>query len=55
MRRNCESHLFCSVEAQPTEAEKRVYDKVAVLLERAPNIIEDLQKYQGAGEQIREV
>jgi len=32
-----------------------VYDEVAVVLEKAPNIIADMQKYQGAGEQIREV
>ena len=46
---------FALVEAQPTETEKKVYDEVAVVLERAPSIIADLQKYQGAGEQIREV
>ena len=43
------------VEAQPTPTERKVYDDVAVVLERAPNIISDLQNYQGAGEQIREV
>lgn len=32
-----------------------MYDEVAVVLEKAPSIISDLQKYQGAGEQIREV
>lgn len=32
-----------------------MYDEVAVILERAPSIITDLQNYQGAGEQIREV
>lgn len=48
-------NLFVDFEkAQPTETEQKVYDKVAVILERAPNIISDLQSYQGAGEQIRE-
>lgn len=32
-----------------------MYDEVAVILEKAPSIIADLQQYQGAGEQIREV
>lgn len=43
------------LEAQPTPTEQKVYDEVAVVLERAPNIISDLQNYQGAGKQIREV
>ena len=44
-----------SAEAQPTDAEKAVYEKVAAVLERAPRIIDELGGYTGAGEQIREV
>jgi len=46
---------FLSAEAQPTDAEKAVYEKVAVVLERAPRIIDEMGGYTGAGEQIREV
>ena len=46
---------FLSAEAQPTDAEKAVYEKVAAVLERAPKIIDELSGYTGAGEQIREV
>jgi len=46
---------FLSAEAKPTDAEKAVYEKVAVVLERAPRIIDEMGGYTGAGEQIREV
>ncbi|XP_065890759.1 CYFIP-related Rac1 interactor B-like [Dysidea avara] len=48
-------NLFVDFEkAQPTDAEKAVYEKVAAVLERAPRIIDELGGYTGAGEQIRE-
>uniref|UniRef100_A0A8C9VZH3 CYFIP related Rac1 interactor B n=1 Tax=Scleropages formosus TaxID=113540 RepID=A0A8C9VZH3_SCLFO len=40
--------------AQPTEAEKEVWDQVNVVLKDARGILDDLQSYKGAGEAIRE-
>ncbi|ODM94581.1 Protein FAM49B [Orchesella cincta] len=39
--------------AQPTEAEKEVYDEGQVVLERAHRILQDLQGYKGASQEIR--
>ncbi|KAL4623396.1 protein FAM49B isoform X1 [Arapaima gigas] len=40
--------------AQPTEAEKEIWDQVNVVLKDARGILDDLQSYKGAGEAIRE-
>ncbi|CAG7831851.1 unnamed protein product [Allacma fusca] len=39
--------------AQPTEAEKEVYDEAQVVLERAHRILQELQEYKGASQEIR--
>uniref|UniRef100_A0A3B3TA40 CYFIP related Rac1 interactor B n=1 Tax=Paramormyrops kingsleyae TaxID=1676925 RepID=A0A3B3TA40_9TELE len=41
--------------AQPTEAEREIWDQVDVVLKEARGILDDLQAYHGAGEAIREV
>ena len=40
-------------DAQPTEAEKEVYDEAQVVLERAHRILQELQEYKGASQEIR--
>ncbi|KAJ8375133.1 hypothetical protein SKAU_G00057130 [Synaphobranchus kaupii] len=40
--------------AQPTEPEREVWDQVNVVLKDARGILDDLQDYKGAGEEIRE-
>uniref|UniRef100_A0A8C5MAU9 CYFIP related Rac1 interactor B n=1 Tax=Leptobrachium leishanense TaxID=445787 RepID=A0A8C5MAU9_9ANUR len=42
------------IDAQPTEAEKEVYNQVNVVLKDAEGILDDLQSYRGAGHEIRE-
>ena len=42
-------------EAQPTEAERPVFEKVSQALARAPSIIDELKSYEGAGAEIRQV
>jgi len=41
------------LDAQPTEAEKPVYDEAQVVLERAFRILQELQDYKGASQEIR--
>uniref|UniRef100_A0AAY4DWA2 CYRIA/CYRIB Rac1 binding domain-containing protein n=1 Tax=Denticeps clupeoides TaxID=299321 RepID=A0AAY4DWA2_9TELE len=40
--------------AQPTEAERQVWEKVNEVLREAVHVLEDLQSYSGAGEAIRQ-
>ncbi|KAL4635468.1 protein FAM49B-like [Arapaima gigas] len=40
--------------AQPTEAERQVWEQVDVVLKEAHRILDDLQAYRGAGAEIRE-
>ncbi|XP_063406047.1 CYFIP-related Rac1 interactor B-like [Mytilus trossulus] len=40
--------------AQPTEAERTVYDKVKIVLEKSQTILKDIQQYTGATEAIRQ-
>lgn len=42
-------------DAQPTEAETAVYNQVSAVLEEAHGILAELQSYNGAGQEIREV
>jgi len=44
--------LFFS-DAQPSEAEKPIYDEAQVVLERAHRILQELQDYKGASQEIR--
>ena len=41
--------------AEPTEGEKEVYQKVATCLGKAPQMLEAMKVYKGAGQEIREV
>ena len=47
--------LVSSPAAEPTPEEGEVHRKVAMVLDRAPDILADLHGYKGAGEHIREV
>lgn len=47
--------LSSSADAQPTEAEREVWDQVDVVLKDAKGILDELQAYKGAGVEIREV
>lgn len=40
-------------DAQPTEAEREVYSEGQIVLERAHRILQDLQDYKGASQEIR--
>ncbi|XP_031650888.1 protein FAM49A isoform X2 [Oncorhynchus kisutch] len=52
---NC-PHFFLDFEnAQPTEAETAVWNQVSAVLEEAHGILAELQSYNGAGQEIREV
>lgn len=42
-------------DAQPTEAEREVWEEVDVVLKDAKAILDELQAYKGAGPEIREV
>lgn len=42
-------------EAAPSDAERDVHTQVHSVLVKAPEIIEELKTYKGAGEKIREV
>ena len=42
-------------EAAPSEAERDIHTQVGTVLIKAPEIIEELKTYKGAGEKIREV
>lgn len=42
-------------DAQPTEAERAVWEQVNEVLMEALAILDDLQSYNGAGEEIRQV
>lgn len=42
-------------DAQPTEAEREVWEQVDVVLKDAKGILDELQAYKGAGAEIREV
>ena len=41
--------------AEPTEGEKEVYQQVAACLGKAPQVLEAMKVYKGAGQEIREV
>ena len=43
------------LDATPTEGEREVYDVVNGVLVVAPRILEELQNYRGANEEIRQV
>ena len=47
--------LVFLAEAEPSEKEKDVHSRVADILVRAPDILTNIQNYNGAGEKIREV
>lgn len=51
--------LFLSLslppDAQPTEAERETWEEVDVVLKDALGILDELQAYKGAGQEIREV
>ena len=47
--------LFCCADATPTESEREVYNVVSSVLDEAPRILKELQDYQGANEEIRQV
>ncbi|KAG5268815.1 hypothetical protein AALO_G00216790 [Alosa alosa] len=50
-----EPNFFLDFEnAQPTEAEREVWEQVDVVLKDACNILDELQAYKGAGQEIRE-
>lgn len=42
-------------DAQPTEAEREIWEEVDVVLKDAKAILDELQAYKGAGPDIREV
>lgn len=41
-------------DAQPTDEEREVFDRTADILKELDSILEDVQKYSGAGEEIRQ-
>lgn len=43
------------LDATPTEGEREVYEVVNGVLVVAPRILEELQNYRGANEEIRQV
>lgn len=47
--------IFFSSDAQPTDEEKAVFDDVSKVLTRAYEVLDDLQHYRGAGDEIRDV
>lgn len=47
--------LHSPPDAQPTEAETAVWNQVSAVLEEAHGILAELQSYNGAGQEIREV
>ena len=47
--------LFSFADAQPTDAEREVWEQVDVVLKDAKGILDELQAYKGAGQEIREV
>ena len=49
------SHPHTLTGAEPTESEREMFGKVAVVLCKAPDMLADLRSYKGAGELIREV
>ncbi|CAG5896171.1 unnamed protein product [Menidia menidia] len=50
-----EPNFFLDFEnAQPTEAEREVWEQVDVVLKDAKGILDELQAYKGAGQEIRE-
>lgn len=49
------SSLSPAADAQPTDAEREVWDQVDVVLKDAKGILDELQAYKGAGKEIREV
>lgn len=49
------SSLPALTDAQPTEAETAVWNQVSAVLEEAHGILAELQSYNGAGQEIREV
>nr|XP_061810019.1 CYFIP-related Rac1 interactor B isoform X2 [Nerophis lumbriciformis] len=50
-----EPNFFLDFEnAQPTDGEREVWEQVDVVLKDAKDILDDLQAYKGAGQEIRE-
>jgi hypothetical protein len=48
-------HVHALLDAQPTSSESEIYEVVKAVLDLSPQILEDLQDYQGANEPIRGV
>lgn len=47
--------FFCFLDAQPTDAERETWKQVDVVLKDARAVLDELQAYNGAGKEIREV
>lgn len=47
--------LSSLADAQPTDAEREVWEQVDVVLKDAKGVLDELQAYKGAGQEIREV
>lgn len=43
------------IDAQPTDAERELWEQVNKVLTEAVSVLQDLQSYSGAGESIRQV
>ena len=48
-------YLLCVLDAQPTEGEREVWNQVNSVLQDSENILQGLQAYKGAGQEIRDV
>lgn len=47
--------FFCFLDAQPTDAERETWNQVDVVLKDARAVLDELQAYNGAVKEIREV
>lgn len=47
--------FFCFLDAQPTDAERETWKQVDVVLKDARAVLDELQAYNGAVKEIREV
>ena len=50
---NYSSYAWFEPDAQPSEAEREIYDEGQIVLERAHRILQELQDYKGASQEIR--
>ena len=48
-------YIFLLLDANPTEAEKEVFEVIREVLSLAPEILRELEQYKGASEEIRDV